>query len=392
MRWGVAMGALGVGSVVVAQPTLEWLEFRSGLMSADGRAVVVGIAPPEGQVLLRWTRSLGVERVTPPPMVAGLGTAVFTGISGDGAAIVLHATNSPAGLSRTWRWDEGSGWTELVIGQRTQAHHLSADGRVILGQAHRTPGDPQSFRVGWNGVEWGIRGLALSADGGVVLESWRRLLRSGVFQVLESPVSGSGTGSANALALTPSGSIAAGWASWPPTTGNPAWRETPAYWDGLGALHEMQACCGATTARVNAVSAGGAVGVGHMIVNGAREALIWADGLNGPAMRLADYLRGRGLDTRGFEFFDALRVSDDGLVILGEGRRLIAGGLVWFAWRADLRRCTSDLDLDGTADFNDLLLFLNWYNEGNWRADLDYDGIVDFNDFLVLLQGLAGGC
>jgi len=56
------------------------------------------------------------------------------------------------------------------------------------------------------------------------------------------------------------------------------------------------------------------------------------------------------------------------------------------------RVCPADRNLDRTVDFNDVLGYLNEFNEGLPRADLTGDGVVDFNDFLAFLNYFNGPC
>ncbi|MBM4108979.1 MAG: hypothetical protein FJ255_09270 [Phycisphaerae bacterium] len=54
--------------------------------------------------------------------------------------------------------------------------------------------------------------------------------------------------------------------------------------------------------------------------------------------------------------------------------------------------CPADLDDDGVVDFNDFLVFLNWYNTADPRADLNGDGVIDFNDLLEYLNQYNTPC
>lgn len=56
------------------------------------------------------------------------------------------------------------------------------------------------------------------------------------------------------------------------------------------------------------------------------------------------------------------------------------------------RVCPADRNLDRTVDFNDVLEFLNEFNDGSPDADLNGDGVVDFNDFLAFLNFFNGPC
>jgi hypothetical protein len=48
--------------------------------------------------------------------------------------------------------------------------------------------------------------------------------------------------------------------------------------------------------------------------------------------------------------------------------------------------CTGDINADGVIDFNDLLAFLNLYNDLDPAADFDGDGVIDFNDLLAFIN------
>jgi hypothetical protein len=52
--------------------------------------------------------------------------------------------------------------------------------------------------------------------------------------------------------------------------------------------------------------------------------------------------------------------------------------------------CAGDWDFSGSADFNDLLDFLNAFNARDPQADLTRDGVIDFNDLLAMLDAMNG--
>jgi 6-phosphogluconolactonase (cycloisomerase 2 family) len=54
--------------------------------------------------------------------------------------------------------------------------------------------------------------------------------------------------------------------------------------------------------------------------------------------------------------------------------------------------CRADLNGDRVVDFNDLLEYLNIYNNGSLRADLNRDCVVDFNDLLEFLNQYNAAC
>jgi len=59
---------------------------------------------------------------------------------------------------------------------------------------------------------------------------------------------------------------------------------------------------------------------------------------------------------------------------------------------AELSRCRSDLNRDGSSDFGDFLAFFNWYDTGDLRSDLSLDDSVDFGDFLAFFDAFDSGC
>lgn len=54
--------------------------------------------------------------------------------------------------------------------------------------------------------------------------------------------------------------------------------------------------------------------------------------------------------------------------------------------------CVADANRDGSADFFDLLLFLNWYSLGDPRADWNDDSALDFFDLLQFLSDYSTSC
>ncbi len=45
--------------------------------------------------------------------------------------------------------------------------------------------------------------------------------------------------------------------------------------------------------------------------------------------------------------------------------------------------CPGDLNADGMVDTADLLLFIQWYQLGDFRADMNFDGTIDFGDIIA---------
>jgi glycosidase len=78
------------------------------------------------------------------------------------------------------------------------------------------------------------------------------------------------------------------------------------------------------------------------------------------------------------------------LVAFEESDTLMRSNAVNYPVFIDL--CPADLDDDGVVDFNDFLVYLNWYNAGDPRADLNGDGVIDFNDLLEYLNQYNTPC
>jgi hypothetical protein len=54
--------------------------------------------------------------------------------------------------------------------------------------------------------------------------------------------------------------------------------------------------------------------------------------------------------------------------------------------------CPADTTADGTVDFNDLLEFINRYNERSPQAELTGDGVVDQADVVEFMHRYNSGC
>jgi len=66
--------------------------------------------------------------------------------------------------------------------------------------------------------------------------------------------------------------------------------------------------------------------------------------------------------------------------------------LVFQFFQRHLGPCPADVNRDGQTDFADYLEFLNFYNDGHWRADFNSDRFVDFADYLAFLNRFEQGC
>lgn len=96
-----------------------------------------------------------------------------------------------------------------------------------------------------------------------------------------------------------------------------------------------------------------------------------------------------------------MQVWDDGLTDLGPA--LYVGGTITNAggipvsniarWRNCTEQpCLPDLNGDGSVNFFDVQLFLNYYATGNLAADFNDDGALNFFDVQIFLNEYSAGC
>lgn len=136
-----------------------------------------------------------------------------------------------------------------------------------------------------------------------------------------------------------------------------------------------------------AVNEDGSVIVGRASPTTTAVAAVWING--GAPQRLDTYLQSFGIDTTGWVFQRATGVSANGKTIVGTG--LFNGVQSGFrAYTGD--PCISDINIDGTSDFGDFLLFFNGFDQTQLWADVNGDGEVDFGDFLDFFNAFDVGC
>lgn len=172
-RWTATAGAQLLG-------TLGGSTSRAHGVSADG-AVIVGQATDAlGRTLaFRWTAATGMQDLG---TLAGHSGAVAHGISADGNTVVGDSRTS-AGMRRAFRHDALTGMQDLgtLGGAEAEAFGVSADGAVVVGRSTDMAGATRAFR--WT-TSTGMQDLgtlpgltsaqahAVSADGRVVVGDW----------------------------------------------------------------------------------------------------------------------------------------------------------------------------------------------------------------------------
>lgn len=123
-------------------------------------------------------------------------------------------------------------------------------------------------------------------------------------------------------------------------------------------------------------------------------AAVWERSINGTweGFELNEVLADNPIDAL---LENAIAVADDGAIIATgrlDGTDLF-GSRLYLLTRVDGGPpCPVDLDEDGTADFFDVLEFLDWFDQGDPRADFAADGVFDFFDFVVFLGLFDAGC
>lgn len=312
-------------------------------VSADGKVVVGLVETPAcgatfGSEAWRWTAAGGM---TPLGSPSGSCSQAH-GVSADGA-IVVGDGRLDSGREAT-RWTVEDGMVGLGGGSRSQANSVSADGSVIVG-VRNVGSDSEAFR--WTAGE-GLIGLGdlggdddsvahdVSADGHVIVgeslnasflvEAFRWSSDQGMVGLGFLPEAVDSA----AYGANSDGSIIVG--SSADFSSTEAFRWTSD--DGMVGLGNLP---GSEYSRASSVNSDGTVVVGESRIRddfGVQhpEAFLWTteDGMRFlEDVLTTDY----GLDLAGWELYEAKSVSADGKVIVGRGRGPTGLG----SWIASLR-------------------------------------------------------
>jgi len=136
-RWTAATGMVGLGFLPGGN-----FSFANGV-NADGTVVVGGAVDASNQPqTIRWTAASGM---------VGLGLGGAAGVNADGTVVVgttLFLT--PGGFQQqAFRWTEETGMVGLDFlpgGNQSRATGVSANGKVVVGEAVDASGREQAFR------------------------------------------------------------------------------------------------------------------------------------------------------------------------------------------------------------------------------------------------------
>lgn len=309
-------------------------------ISADGSTVVGESWNADTVQGFRWTETSGLVSVG--SLTGPGGDSVASGVSGDGS-IVVGQSASTSFAGEAFRWTQATGPVGLGVpagAQGSAATAISADGAVIIGN-YSIMFDSHAFR--WTNTDGFSRinnfagddassnALALAADGSVIGGCGGTATDAPLTQA--TLWSGGGGASLGVLAstagnsavqgLSDDGAVAVGWSQ--SDNGIEAFRW--AVDTGLSSLGALPA--GMFLSFANAVSADGAVVVGRAYTNTGPVAFIWTSGSG--MIPLDQYLADQGVDLTGWSLTEAVGISADGLVIVGNGWNPEGNPEAWIA-------------------------------------------------------------
>jgi probable HAF family extracellular repeat protein len=337
-----ACGVLGVASTPAsAAPMVTWLgalDDEAGVVSAargvspDG-GTVVGIAASNttsGYSAFKWTAADGMVALPSN----GEGTATDT--TNGGAVIAGYDALMPSDVwGRYWVNGGNGDFIGPAPGGRQGSvftHGISHDGSIIVGTCVGSTIGQVALR--WTSATGPValphlsdtdkysQAYAISGDGSTIVGTSdngertvaARWTSSGVSFVGDLP---GGHVNGSAAGVSPDGSVIVGSSSSAASgeTFHEAFR-----WTQAGGIQPLGLLDGHQLSHAEDVSANGSVVVGYSSTGGDQYAFIWtpANGMRD----LSTYLADAGVDIGTWRFDSAQGVSDDGLTIVGIGRRM----------------------------------------------------------------------
>lgn len=323
-------------------------------VSFDGSVIVGSFGTPSPQPF-RWINGT-VSFVAPPPS----GFAYCHDVSGDGSTLVARSYDVTVGDSGAV-WNLNTGWTFLPQIPPTGCHTLSeptaisGNGAVVIGSARRC--ETADFWLESEGVIWTPAATGLGYS-------------EGEFATYASGISADGATivGAHTVALGP---------------GDPVPLEIRACrWTSAGIEYLAPALVDLSSYAADASGDGRVIVGRHGYLS-----FLWIQGVG--LMDLTAYATSLVGDLGGWQLQTALKISDDGRVIIG----LASRGGPSTTYVLDLGTpCIADFNQDGTVDFFDYLDFAQEFSTGNPAADVNGDQVVDFFDYLDFVQLFAAGC
>ena len=261
-------------------------------VSGDGSIVVGDAYSTSGTQAFRWTKATGMVGMGDLP--GGSFFSVADDISTDGKVIVGYS--SAAAGTEAFRWTESAGMQSLGVlpggFHVSRARAVNSDGSVI---------------VGYSGSGPGVEAFRWTASGGMV---GLGDLPGGSFR-------------SEAYDVSADGSVVVGDAT--TADGSEAFRWTEK--DGMQGLGDLPGGLRISTAR--AVSGNGAIVVGVSVSDIGGEVYRWSQPTG--MKSLHSLLDGKGVPVAGFELENVSDISDDGTIIIGEGKAPDGSGISWIA-------------------------------------------------------------
>lgn len=298
-----------------------------GGISGDGNVVVGTSRSSNGTEAYRWTRDTGMMSLGGIPGAGVDPAANAHAASYDGSIIVGSATHSN-GNSHAFQWSEDTGMMVILgSGFPRSASAVSADGMVSAGEL----GGAHGIRItGSTFLELGSlfpdpvsRPHDISADGSIIVGTSSgkafRWTETGMTSLgVLSTITGSG-----ATAISADGTTIVG------NSDNQAFRWTAE--TGMIGLGDWSG--GRRRSQANDVSKDGAIVIG----DGRSGPFIWSE-VNGMRGLEDVFENDYGIDLTGWHLSGAIAISDDGMVIAGQGS---APNGDQTGWLVDLRDTTS---------------------------------------------------
>jgi len=271
-------------------------------------------------------------------------------VSADGSVVVGEAHDA-AGYWRAFRWTVDGGMQDLgtLGGRESQARGVSADGSVVVGKAQSADGSWRAFRwTAAGGMQdlgtlggWSVA-IDVSADGSVVIGEaystglqWRafRWTADGGMQDLGTL----GSNTSTAYGVSADGSVVVGAAQ------NAAWNWRAFRWTTAGGMEDLNTTYATLLTPDSSLTAAFAISPDARYIVGV--------GFNAATARLEAFLLDTGFPQRG------------------------------------------DVDRNGCVDDADLLRVLFAFGERGYRnEDTNWDGAIDDADLLIVLFNFGQGC
>lgn len=386
-----------------------FLNSRALAISADGSTVVgnSSVGMPGPFAAIKWTRSNGLQQITPVATGNGFFATTAIATSNDGSVIVGASLNSENLIEGFVLQENGNvvGTGDLAGGSfRSFANGVSGDGMTVVGQGITSTNRDLGFQ--WTS-KFGIsalpdlaggtalgKALGISIDGTVIVGTGNQtgkneaaFWRNSGSQILGLGfLPGGEQSSSVARDANYDGSVIVGTSATP--NGTRAFR-----WSDSTGLVDLGLFPDGTSSGAQAVSADGSVIVGDGGTDGGRVAMLWTEDTG--MVKLSELL-GDAIPV-GWQLTSATDISAEGTIIAGQAMNPegflegfvanlegIVGGLKVGDYNGDGEVGQADLDL----------VLLNWGDKvkpSSWLAPSQLVGFVNQNELDGVLLNWGGG-